>query len=143
MSFLVPTPMIEVTYDNSSLEVGSSTVLNCTITYYSSTDIDILVNITWSRSGIVLSNDSDRVDISSLHESLSTSISQLTLSPLSAYDENITCSANVYLATPNSYIEMSPTVTKQVQLTIEGTTVSNIIIVPHYSWTLSVALFRA
>jgi hypothetical protein len=135
--------MITVAYDESSLEVGSRTVLNCTVTNYSITDIDILVKITWSRSEIVLSNDTDRVDISSLHESLSTSISQLTLSPLSAYDDNITCSVKVYLATPNSFIEMSPTVSKHVQLTIEGTTVSNIIIVPHYSWTLSVALFRA
>jgi hypothetical protein len=127
--------MIDVTYDESFLEVGSSTVLNCTVKNYSIADSDILVNITWSRSGIQLSNDGhDRVDISSLHESLSTSISQLTLSPLSAYDDNITCSGNVYLATLNHFIEMSPTVSKQVQLTIEGTSI--IIIMSHYSWTL-------
>ena len=117
--------MIDVAYNEDSLEVGSSTVLNCTV---SISDFDVLINITWSRSGIVFSNDSDRVIISDLHESLSTSISQLTLSPLSANDDNITCSANVYLATPNSFIEISPTVSKHAQLTIEGSTMPIIIL---------------
>ena len=113
----VSTPMIDVAYDESPLKVGFSTVLSCTVTNYSITDIDVLINITWSRSGIDLSNDSDKVVILNIKDS-STSTSQLTLSPLSAGDENITCSANV--ATPNSFIEMTPTVSKQVQLTIEG-----------------------
>ena len=115
----MPTPMINVAYDESSLEVGSSTVLNCTVTNYSIANVDVVVNITWSRSGIDLSNDSDRVVILNIKDS-STSISQLTLSPLSANDDNITCSVNVELATPNSFIEMTPTESKQVQLTIEG-----------------------
>ena len=121
--------MIDVAYDEGSLEVGSSTVLNCTVKNYSIADFDVLVNVTWSRSGIVLFNDSDRVSISNLHESLSTSISQLALSPLSANDDNITCSASVHLATPNSFIEMSPTLSKHVQLTIEGSTMRSIICV--------------
>ena len=111
--------MIDVAYDESSLEVGSSTVLNCTVTNYSIDNFDASLNITWSRSGIVLSNDSDRVVILNIEDS-STSTSQLTLSPLSANDDNITCSVNVELVTPNSFIEMTPTVSKQVQLTIEG-----------------------
>ena len=111
--------MIDIAHNEGSLEVGSSTVLNCTV---SISDFDVLINVIWSRSGIVLSNDSDRVIISNLYESLSASISQLTLSPLSANDDNITCSANVYLATPNSFIEMSSFVSKQVQLNIDGTT---------------------
>ena len=125
----MPAPIINVAYDESSLEVGSSTVLNCTVTNYGITDFDASLNITWSISGIVLSNDSDRVVISSLHQSLSTSTSQLTLSPLSASDDNITCSAKVHLATSNPYIdsEVTPTVSKQVQLTIEGTNVLSII----------------
>ena len=118
MSRLVPTPIIN-DIDESSLEVGSSIILNCIVTNYGITDIDVLINITWSRSGIVLSNDSDRVVILNIEDS-PTSISQLTLSPLSAIDDNITCSVNVELATPNSFIEMTPTVSKQVQLTIEG-----------------------
>ena len=120
--------MIDVAYDENSLEIGSSTILNCTVTNYSIANFDVVINITWSRSGIVLSNDSDRVVISSLHESSLTFTSQLTLSPLSASDENITCSVNVHLATPNSFIKMTPTVSKQVQLTIEGTTLPSIII---------------
>ena len=135
-SCLVPTPMINVAYDDGSLEVGSSTVLNCTVENYSIADFDVLINVTWSRSGIVLSNDSDRVIISNLHESLSLSISQLTLSPLSANDDNITCSASVHLATPNSFIEMSPTVSRHVQLTIEGTTIPIIISLSHNAQTL-------
>ena len=117
----MPTPIVNdiVVYNESSLDVGSSTILNCTVTNYGITDIDVLINITWSRSGIVLSNDSDRVIILNIKDSL-TSTSQLTLSPPSANDENITCSVNVELATPNSFIEMTPTVSKQVQLIIEG-----------------------
>ena len=127
-SCLVPTPMIDIAYDDGSLEVGSSTVLNCTVKNYSIANFDVLVNVTWSRSGIMLSNDSDRVIISNLHESLLTPISHLTLSPLSANDDNITCSANVYLAMPNSFIEMSPTVSRLIQLIVEGSTMSIIIL---------------
>ena len=116
--------MIDVAYDESSLEVGSSTVLNCTVTNYGITDFDASLNITWSGSGTDLSNDSDRVVILNIKDS-STSTSQLTLSPLSASDDNITCSVNVELATPNSFIEMTPTVSKQVQLTVEGIYVRN------------------
>ena len=114
--------MIDVVYDESSLEVGTSTVLECNVKDYSIDDSDVLVNVTWLISGIVLSNDSDIVIISNLNESLSTFISQLTLSTLSTSvnDENITCSANTYLAAPNPYIEMSPTVSKQLQLMVEG-----------------------
>ena len=116
------TPIVNVAYNESSLKVGSSTILTCTITNYGITDFNASLNITWSRSGIVLSNDSDRVVISSLHQSLSASISQLTLS---SSNDNITCSVNVHLATlnPYSFIEVTPTVSKQVQLTIEGTNV--------------------
>ena len=112
--------MIDVVYDENSLEVGTRTVLECIVKDYSIDDSDVLVNVTWSISGIDLSNDSDIVIISNLNESLSTFISQLTLSPLSANDDSITCSANIYLAAPSPYIEMSPTVSEQVQLTIEG-----------------------
>ena len=106
-----------------SLRVGSDTKLNCTVTNYNTLDLDISLHFTWSKSGVVLSNDSDRMTISNLHESFLTSISQLILSPLSANDDNITCSASVHLATPNSFIEMSPIVQKHVQLNIEGTTI--------------------
>ena len=134
--------MINVAFDKHSLEVGSNTVLNCTVTNYGITDFNASLNITWSRSGIVLSDESDRVVISSLHQSLSTSTSQLTLSPLSASDDNITCSVNVKLATPNSFIKMTPTKSEQVQLTIEGTTLP-IIILSHtiHEWTLLIALY--
>ena len=119
----MPTPEINVTY-NGSLEVGSSTVLVCKIKNYNITDFGVSVNVTWSRSGTVLSNDMNRVVIFNHYESLLTFISQLTLSPLSANDDNITCSAYVYTAMPKSFIEMSPTVSKHVQLNIEGSTIT-------------------
>ena len=119
----MPTPDIKVRY-NGSLEVGSSIVLVCKIKNYNITDFGVLVNVTWSKSGTVLSNDTNRVVISNHYESLLTFISQLTLSPLSANDDNITCSANVYIALPNSFIEMSATVSRHVQLNIEGSTMS-------------------
>ena len=135
--------MIDIAYDESSLEVGFSTILSCTVTNYSFTDFDASLDITWSRSGIDLSNDSDRVVILNIKDS-STSTSQLTLFPLSANDDNITCSVNVELVTPNFFIEMTPTVSKQVQLTIEGTNVLNIIMIQHYIhgfYTCKISLF--
>ena len=118
---LVPTPTIDIAYDERPLEVGSSTVLDCTVTNYSITDFDVFINVTWSRSGMALSNDSGRVVIFRLPEMTSRSISRLTVSPLSASDDDITCSANAYLAIPNPYIETSSTVSKHTQLNIEGT----------------------
>ena len=119
---LVPTPTIGIVYDERPLEVGSSTVLNCTVTNYSITDFDVFINVTWSRSGMALSNDSDRVVISSLPEMTSRSVSQLTLSPLSASDDSITCSVTLHPATTNSFIEMSSMVLKHVTPIIKGTT---------------------
>ena len=119
---LVPTPRINFTH-GGSLRVGSNTELNCSVENYNIFEFEVSVHFTWSRSGIVLSNDSDRIIISSLHWSVSTFTSQLTLSPLSANDANITCSASVHLPTPNTFIEKSPNVSKHVQLNIEGTTI--------------------
>ena len=120
---IVPTPKISVAHYEGSLSIGSSTALHCTVKNYTIADFDVSVNVTWSRSGMILSNNSDRVIILNFKGSLSTFISQLTLSPLSANDENITCSVTVYLATPNSFIEISPTIPNHVQLTIEGTNI--------------------
>ena len=119
----MPTPKIGVAHYEGSLSVGSSSALNCTVKNYSIADFDVSVDITWLRSGTILSNNNDRVIILNFNGSLSMFISQLTLSPLSANDENITCSVTVYLATPNSFIEISPSVSKHVQLTIEGTNI--------------------
>ena len=128
ISIIVPTPKIDVAHYEGSLSIGSNTALNCTVENYSIADFDVSFNATWSRSRTVLSNNSDNVVILNFNESLSTFISQLTLSPLSANDENITCSVTVFLATPDSFIEISPTVSKHVQLTIEGTNIPTVCI---------------
>ena len=119
---LVPTPRIDITY-NGSLSVGTNTILNCTVDNYSIADNDASMNFKWSRSGTVLSNDTDRVVISNLHEPPLTFISQLILSPLSASDANITCSATAYFATPVPFVGKSLTESKDVQLNIKGTTI--------------------
>ena len=121
ISIIVPTPKIGVAHYEGSVSIGSSTALHCTVKNYTIADFDVSVNITWSRSGTILSNNSDRAVILNINGSLSTFISQLTLSPLSANDENITCTVTMYLTTSNSFIEISSTVSKHVQLTIEGT----------------------
>ena len=98
-----------------SLRVGSDSDLNCTLENYNIFDFNVFIFFTWSRS----SNNSERTFISSRHGLFT---SQLTLSPVSAKDKNITCSVSANLATPNPYVEMSPTASKHVQLNIEGTT---------------------
>ena len=105
-----------------SLTVGSDVELNCTVENYNIFYFNASIHFNWSRSGIVLSNDSYRLVISRPHRSAYVFMSQLFLSPLSANDSNITCSASVYSATLNPFIETSPTASKHVQLNIEGTT---------------------
>ena len=129
ISIIVPTPKIGVAHNEGSLSVGSSTALNCTVKNYSIANYDVSFNVTWSRSGTILSNNSDRLVILNFNESLSTFTSQLILSPLSANDENITCTVIISPTIPNSFIEMSPTTLKQIQLNIEGKIIP---IVSHY-----------
>lgn len=123
---LVPHPKISITY-KGSLSVGSHLLVNCTLKNYSVIDLDVSINFTWLRSGKVLSNDTDRVVLFNFKESPSTFTSQLSLSPLSAHDANITCLVTAHPATPTSFIDKSPTVDAHVQLSIEG------IVIPRYS----------
>ena len=114
-----------------SLTVGSDVELNCTVVNYNIFDFNASIHFNWSRSGIVLSNDSYRLVISRPHGSAYVFMSQLFLSPLSANDSNITCSASVYSATP--FIETSPTASKHVQLNIEGTTLYQYVSLNHHA----------
>ena len=116
----VPTPQVNITHSDS-LVAGSNATLVCTVSDYAVVGHDISVNITWSRSKTVLSNDHDRVVISELSNSQSTFTSRLSLSPLTAEDANITCSATAYLVVPNSFITESSMGSTFVRLSIEGT----------------------
>lgn len=69
---------------------------------------------------MVLSNDSERVEISETFRLQSSSVSQLTLSPLSAEDENITCSATAYLPSSSPYSIENSTGSDNVELSIIG-----------------------
>ena len=117
---VVPIPQVHIKH-NGSLVAGSNVTLTCTVSDYDVIGHIVSLNITWSRSETVLSNNHERVIISELSNSQPTFISKLTLSPLSAEDANITCSATVYLVEPNPFITESPLGSTYVHLSIEGT----------------------
>ena len=135
---------MNITHEES-LSAGSLASLVCTVKYYDFGD-DIQMMITWLRAEIVLSNGQERVAISESSGSQQTFISQLTFSPLSAYDENISCSAMAHLVTPNSLIEMSSTKSIVVLLDIEGkikATLLPIIRLSHYFMPIRSCRYRA
>lgn len=114
----MPTPQVAVTYDDTHV-AGSTITLTCTVNDYVFVGHNVSVNITWSRNNILL-GDNNRFMISEQSGSPSEFISNLTLSPLSAEDTNISCSVIVYLAMTNSFIVESPAGTKFVFLSVKG-----------------------
>ena len=116
----MPPPEVNITHEGA-LAVGSNTTLICTVNYYNISD-DIQMNFTWLSSDIVLSNGQEMATVSESSGSQQSFINELTLSLLSAYDDNIliTCSAIAYLATPNSLIKTSSSESIAVRLNIEG-----------------------
>ena len=108
--------------DNSSSIAGTNFTLTCTVENYevNTGNLTVSMNITWFRTGIVLSSDQQRVMIFEPSASHHIFTSQLTLSPLSSDDANITCSATAYLSTHSPFIAESDTGTRSVILKIEG-----------------------
>lgn len=120
--FLIPVPTPKVSITNSDLLIaGYNNTLICTVDNYAVSDLIITVNITWSKSGSVLSNDHQRVDITGTSGSETVFISQLRFSPLSSFDDNITCSATAFLVESRPFIDATSTETRyNVYLNIEG-----------------------
>ena len=90
----VPTPSVTVTvHPSGPLYAGTTSVtLTCTITLSDAVDTAVMMEVTWFRSGTLLSNTTSRVTISPLAESGRTFTSNLTLSPLYPEDNtSFTC----------------------------------------------------
>lgn len=102
------------------LIAGSNAILTCVVDDYNIGDFEIAMSFLWSRSERALSDNNDRVEITNLNPSQPPFMSQLSLSPLSSKDANISCSATSHLVTPVLFIEMSSTNSSNVYLTIEG-----------------------
>ena len=100
----VPTPSVTVTVlPGDSLYAGTTSVtLTCTMTLSDDVDTEVMMEVTWFRSGTPLSNTTSRVTISPLAESGRSFTSNLTLSPLYPEDNTtFTCKA-VALPSPRS-----------------------------------------
>ena len=92
----VPTPSVTVTvHPSGPLYAGTTSVtLTCTITLTDDVDTDVMMEVTWFRSGTPLSDNTSRVTISPLVESVRPFTSDLTLSPLYPEDNTtFTCMA--------------------------------------------------
>ena len=107
MSYFIPpvfTPSVTVSVlPSGPLYAGTTSVtLTCTMTLSDDVDTEIMMNVTWFRSGTPLSNTTSRVTISPLAESGRSFNSNLTLSPLYPEDNTtFTCKA-VALPSPRS-----------------------------------------
>ena len=91
--YTVPIPSVTVTvHPSSPLYAGTtSVILTCTITLSDNVDTDVMMEVTWFRSGTSLTNATSRVTISPLAESGRTFSSNLTL-PLLYPEDNRTFS---------------------------------------------------
>ena len=80
---------------SGTLYAGTTSVtLTCNITLSDDVDTDVMMKVTWLRSGTLLSDTTSRVTISPLAESGRIFTSDLTLSPLYPEDNTtFTCMA--------------------------------------------------
>ena len=83
----VPAPNVSISVPNTTLLAGSTVNLTCNVILASEIDVSVTINVTWlQRSTTTLISP----------EPPSTSFTSiLTLSPLSAADNNITCLTNI------------------------------------------------
>ena len=106
----VPTPSVTVTVQSSGpLYAGTTSVtLTCTITLSEDVDTDVMMEVTWLRSGTSLSNTTSQVTISPLAEPGRIFTSNLTLSPLYPEDNtSFTCMAVGHPKTRQDFITPS------------------------------------
>ena len=101
--------MTVTVYPSSPLYAGiTSVTLTCTITLSDAVDTDVMMEVTWFRSGTPLSNTTSRVTISPLAESGRTFTSNLTLFPLYPEDNTtFTCKAAGRPKTQQQFITAS------------------------------------
>ena len=118
----VPTPSVTVTvHPRGPLNAGTTSVtLTCTITLSDDVDTDVMMEVTWFRSGTPLSNTNSRVTISPLAESGKIYTSNLILSPLSTEDStDFRCDA-VVIPVTLSLVTRSDTSSSTVSVSVES-----------------------
>lgn len=116
----MPTPQVGITHSDI-LTVGTNTTLTCTVTTKVS-GLDTTVNVEWYKSELLLHNHDNRVTISEVSKVADSFISKLILSPLSAQDANINCSATGTLVASSPFISESLPGSTSLHLPIEGRT---------------------
>ena len=118
----VPTPSVTVTVQPSgTLYAGTTSVtLTCTITLSDDVDTDVMMEVTWLRSGTPLSNTTSRVTISPLAESGRIFTNNLTLSPLYPEDNTtFTCRAVAQPSPRSAFVNSSDETVSTVNVGIQ------------------------
>ena len=112
--------MTVTVHPSGTLYAGTTSVtLTCTITLSDAVNTDVMMEVTWFRSGTPLSNTTSRVTISPLAESGRTLTSNLTLSPLSTEDTSLACIA-VTRSTSNIFVTESEPGMFDFTLAVQG-----------------------
>ena len=106
ISIPVPSPDISLSIPNTTLSAGSTINITCSVTFAKELDINVTLNITWFK-GTTAVNMSNTTLISPLSNPFT---SVLTISSLSATENNITCSTKILPADETSlFLIASPT----------------------------------
>ena len=87
----VPTPDVSISVPNTTLYAGSAMNLTCTATLTMEVDIDVMLNLTWFQGSTLGACDTTLI---SPPQNSFTKV--LTLSPLNAIENNITCLAKIF-----------------------------------------------
>ena len=103
----VPAPTINVMLPSSTLYAGTNLSVVCGISINAAVDSDIYVNVTWFNGSTLVSNERERVLVSSLAGTKPLFTSALLINPLIDVDNaaNFTCQASIY--SDSIFIEQS------------------------------------
>ena len=100
----MPPPNVSVSSPNGTLYAGSTLNLTCSVTLLSEVDINVTVNITWYSGTTILKT----TNLTTLPTTEATISDILSLSPLNAMDNNVTCSAKVSPTVMSPFVLDSP-----------------------------------
>ena len=91
------TPSVTVTLSSSTLYAGTNLSVICGISINTAVDSDIFVNISWFNGSILLSNETERVSVSSLAGAKPSFTSTLMIDPLIDIDNasDFICRASI------------------------------------------------
>ena len=133
---LVPPPNVSISIPDTKLFAGSTVNLTCHVMLIREIDIDVILNVTWFKEGTVIANKDDTEMIPSALLPSNSFTRILTVSPLSAIENNITCSAKVSPSDETSFIEESPIQSSSELLTIKSKSLYSIPTSPIKHWYL-------